>query len=144
MWMPQGLTDDMSTLVQVMAWCRQATSHYLSQSWCRFMSLFYVTRPQWVKPPTFMIYMDNTVFMKIIGHIRYFWWLGPNVWWEISQIWIEYIKPIGQMSDEPWEFFGYSAILHICTPTNRRLFNSDNWNSLQVIFCLYWYSRNPL
>ena len=31
-WMPQNLFDnDKSTLVQVMAWCRQATSHYLSQ-----------------------------------------------------------------------------------------------------------------
>ena len=29
-WMPLDLTDDKSTLVQVMAWCRQATSHYLS------------------------------------------------------------------------------------------------------------------
>ena len=29
-WMPQDLTDDKSTLVQVMAWCRQATSHYLN------------------------------------------------------------------------------------------------------------------
>ena len=28
-WMPQDLTDDKSTLVQVMAWYRQATSHYL-------------------------------------------------------------------------------------------------------------------
>ena len=43
--------------------------------------------------------------MQIIGHIRHFQWLHPNVWWEISQIWIEYIKPIGQMSDEPWKFF---------------------------------------
>ena len=31
--MPLDLTDDKSTLVQVMAWCRQATSHYLSQCW---------------------------------------------------------------------------------------------------------------
>ena len=30
-WMPQNFIDDKSTLVQVMAWCRQATSHYLSQ-----------------------------------------------------------------------------------------------------------------
>ena len=30
-WMPLDLTDEKSTLVQVMAWCRQATSHYLSQ-----------------------------------------------------------------------------------------------------------------
>ena len=48
---------------------------------------------------------EKAVFTKIIGHVGHFRWLGPNVWWEISQIWIEYIKPIGQMSDEPWKFF---------------------------------------
>ena len=42
-WMPRVLTDDKSTLVQVMAWCRQATSHYLSQCWPRFMSPYGVT-----------------------------------------------------------------------------------------------------
>ena len=47
-WMPFDLTDDKSTLVQVMAWCRQATSHYLSQCWSRSMSPYGVTRPQWV------------------------------------------------------------------------------------------------
>ena len=46
--MSQDLTDDKSTLVQVMAWCRQATSHYLSQCWPRSMSPYGVTRPQWV------------------------------------------------------------------------------------------------
>ena len=29
------LTDDKSTLVQVMAWCHHATSHYLNQCWPR-------------------------------------------------------------------------------------------------------------
>ena len=47
-WMPLDLTDDKSTLVQVMAWCRQATSHYLSQCWPRSMLPNDVTRPQWV------------------------------------------------------------------------------------------------
>ena len=47
-WMPQGLTDDMSTLVQVMACCRQATSHYLSQCWLSSSSPYGVARPQWV------------------------------------------------------------------------------------------------
>ena len=47
-WMPQDLTDDMSTLVQVMAWCRQATSHYLRQSWPESMSPYGIIRPQWV------------------------------------------------------------------------------------------------
>ena len=46
--MPQDLTDDKSTLVQVMALCRQATSHYLNQCWHRSLSPYGVTRPQWV------------------------------------------------------------------------------------------------
>ena len=44
-WMPQDLTDDKSTLVQVMAWCRQATSHYLSQCWLSSLSPDGVARP---------------------------------------------------------------------------------------------------
>ena len=50
--MPQDLTDDKSTLVQVMAWCRQATSHYLSQCWLSSLSPYGVARPQWVKHAT--------------------------------------------------------------------------------------------
>ena len=38
-----------STLVPVMAWCRQATSHYLNQCWPRSLPPNGVTRPQWVK-----------------------------------------------------------------------------------------------
>ena len=48
-WMPQDLTDDKSTLVQVMAWCRQATSYYLSQCWLSSLSPYGIARPQWVK-----------------------------------------------------------------------------------------------
>ena len=47
--MPQNLTDDKSTLVQVMAWCHQATSHYLNQCWLRSPMPYGITRPQWVK-----------------------------------------------------------------------------------------------
>ena len=37
------------TLVQAMAWYRQAKSHYLNQCWPRIMSPYVVTRPQRVK-----------------------------------------------------------------------------------------------
>ena len=47
-WMPWDFTDDKSTLVQVMPWCRQATSHYLNLCWPSSMSPYGVTRPQWV------------------------------------------------------------------------------------------------
>ena len=49
-WMPQKLTNQKSALVQAMAWCRQATSHYLIQCWprylCRHMTLL---GHKWVK-----------------------------------------------------------------------------------------------
>ena len=47
-WMSLDLTNDQSILVQVNAWCRQATSHYLSQCWRRSLSSYRVTRLQWV------------------------------------------------------------------------------------------------
>ena len=45
-WMSLDFTDDQPTLVQVMAWCHQATSHYLSQCWPWSLSPYGVTRPQ--------------------------------------------------------------------------------------------------
>ena len=45
-WMPQNLADDEWKLGWVMAWCRQATSHYLSQSWSRSLSPYDITTPQ--------------------------------------------------------------------------------------------------
>ena len=47
-WMPQDLTDDKSTLVQVMAWCHQTTCHYLSQCWLSSLSPYGIARPQWI------------------------------------------------------------------------------------------------
>ena len=41
-------TSLMITLAQVMAWCRQATSHYLSQCWLKSVWPYDVNRPQWV------------------------------------------------------------------------------------------------
>ena len=46
--MSLDISDDKSTLVQLMAWCHQAPSHYLNQCWPRPMSPYGVTRPQWV------------------------------------------------------------------------------------------------
>ena len=51
-WMSEILTNEKSTLLQVMAWCHQATSHYLSQRWPRSMLPYGITRPQWVKTTT--------------------------------------------------------------------------------------------
>ena len=53
-WMPQNFTDDKSILVEVMAWCHQATSHYLGQCWPRSISPNYVAKPQWVNGIMFL------------------------------------------------------------------------------------------
>ena len=65
--MPQPLTDDRSTLVQVMAWCLQATSHYLSQWWPRSMSPYRITRLQWFKDwyPSWTIFYMNWIYIYI-------------------------------------------------------------------------------
>ena len=45
-WMPKNPTNNKSTLVQVMAWCSQAISHFTNQCWPRSLSLHWVSRPQ--------------------------------------------------------------------------------------------------
>ena len=44
-WMPQNTFEDKSILVPVMAWCRQAASHYLSQCCRRSMTQYGITKP---------------------------------------------------------------------------------------------------
>ena len=67
-WMSLDLNGDIkSTLVQVMDWCHQATSHYLGQGWPRSLSPY-------------------AVFTKIIRHIGHFRWLGPSVWWDFTNL----------------------------------------------------------
>ena len=52
-WMPHDPFDDKSTLVQIMAWCRKATSHYLNQCLPWTMSRYGVTKPRRVKRHVF-------------------------------------------------------------------------------------------
>ena len=69
-WMPLDLTDNKSTSVQVMAWCRQATSHYLSQCWPRSISPNGITGPQWVN--VVMVYDFHDDITPISLNRR--WW----------------------------------------------------------------------
>ena len=58
--MPLKLINEKSTLVQVMAWCHQATSHYQSQCWLRSVFPYGITRPQWVNPLTYLKFWNNS------------------------------------------------------------------------------------
>ena len=65
-WISLDFTYDQATLVQVMAWCRQATNHYLSQCWPRSLSPYGVTRPQsdWTQRP-----LGDVLIMMILKYI---------------------------------------------------------------------------
>ena len=65
------LTDDKSTLIRVMAWCRQAPSHYLNQCWLKSISPHGVTRPQWVKGVIFkLIIQTNSLDTEICSRVN--------------------------------------------------------------------------
>ena len=71
-WMPLDLTGDKSKLVQVMAWCLQATSHYLSQCWPRSLSPYDVNRPQWVKKINIVMALRYSCDTKSMSRIKTF------------------------------------------------------------------------
>ena len=66
--MPHNFSHEKSTLAQVMAWCRQATSHYLSQGGPISMSPYGVTKPQWVKIHIALIWK---ISMKFVCNLTY-------------------------------------------------------------------------
>ena len=88
-WMPQDFTDDKSTLAQVMAWCRQVTSHYLDQSRPTSISTYGVARPQWVKTLIeydicyrllhYMIWNEIKKFIEHDSHFECSIWEWPTV-----------------------------------------------------------------
>ena len=61
-WMSLDLTDNKSSLFQVMAWCRRATSDYLRQYWARSMSPYGVIRPQWIKKIAAILQMALQIY----------------------------------------------------------------------------------
>ena len=87
-------------LVQVMAWCRQATSHYLNQCWSRSPTPYGVTRPQWVKQIiSTLILLTNhwCVSYEIV-----LWWMVVVMVWccqatshYLSQCWPSSTSPYG-------------------------------------------------
>ena len=87
-WMSQNLTNEKSTLVQIISWCRQETSHYPCQCWPRSMTPYGFTRPHWVKTMVSDIDTDCGLWNnslcennKITTHLKIYAWKRP-----ISQI----------------------------------------------------------
>ena len=96
--MSLDFTEDQFTLVQVMAWCRQATSHYLSQCWLSSLLPCGVTRPQWVNSSVYpweIVVHDFSVSNTTRGTtnaglpplIRYAWLrVNDRDWWAMVAV----------------------------------------------------------
>ena len=82
-WSPTD--DDKSTLAQVMAWCHQATSHYLGQCWASSMSPYGITRPQWVNSlaPGGFRYSLKLVYFNLISMVNIL-----RIFYEIAIRWM--------------------------------------------------------
>ena len=142
--MPLDLIDDKSTLVQVMAWCHQATSHYLSQCWPRSLSPYGVTRPQWVKR---IFFIETFVFLteislKLVPLNPVMWlvlvreseWFGTkqasshclNQWWHSPLIplcvnklpqWVKKWQCLGSNYKSVWADF--MSLIFVCSKLRR-------------------------
>ena len=92
--MPWDIMDDKSTLVLVMAWCRQATSHYLSQCWPSSLSPYGITRPQWVKWTLILIWILHYISLAkwhihaieiISGEMSFLHSQWHEFWWPFKK-----------------------------------------------------------
>ena len=94
--MPQNLADDKSTLIQVIVWCRQATSHYPNPCWPRSPTPYGVTRPQWVKS----LRPEQNAFCTRHIQVRF------RIWGQISQECVCIV--IGNHQSQP--FLGHQRV----------------------------------
>ena len=93
----QDITDDKSTLVQVMVWCHQASSHYLNQCWPNSMSPYGGTRGQWVK-------WTLRKFCKT--QVTQLYLTIPASWQHVQGK----SKILGRPTDHPWQMAGWSML----------------------------------
>ena len=126
--MSLNFTDDQPTLVQVMAWCCQATSHYLSQFWPRSLSPYGVTRPQWVNQKSTMV--------QVMA------WCHPATSHYLSQCWPWSMLPYGATRHQWVELLKLIWIsgYHI---SNISWWNLHKWNRYQWVPYL-WMSCSDL
>ena len=81
-WIPVSLTVDKSTLVQVMARCCQATSHYLNRWWLSYLTPSDIIRGQWVNSDYTNndCSIENTVVISLISCWSVFFFLICISW----------------------------------------------------------------
>ena len=140
-WMPLDLTDDKPTLVQVIAWCHLATSHYLSQCWHRSLSPNGITRPQWVNSLCWTSWFFLTIikFTGTLVHIQIWHRINANAGILFSISWNFHTEP-GQDKHEKnsmlfWVMANkcYKLILMTTNPSNTGTIPPLSLRKLNVV-----------
>ena len=104
-WMSPDITYDKSTLDQVMAWCRQGTSHFLSQCWprskqayfkCRYISIYiyymwYID--MWLMTEAYLLKLNSDECHRTLLMISQQWfrkwlvsWRHQAITWNIETV----------------------------------------------------------
>ena len=77
-WEPRDPTYGVSTLVSVIAWCRQASGHYIGHCWPWSMSSYGVTRSKWVKMSrhkVMLCFSEGTFALKWLPKYTVSYWI---------------------------------------------------------------------
>ena len=144
--MPQGLNGEESTLLQVMAWCHQAPSHYLSQWWPRSMIPHGITRPQWVNsmaPPgrcSCSYSLISSEFpMKLFSNVSHMASLMISQHW--FRYWLDVIRQLAVIwTNADQVAWCHNASLAASLLNFKRIFS--DWSFILMEFSLY--SGTPL
>ena len=149
-WMPLDLTYDKSKLVQVMAWCRQATSHYLS--WanvvlnpCRHMTSIGYNE---LRESTLSWHWDNRVTPSPWAELRHLCLSGDQTCYSCKMLSWMFRRTCGGMSASAssWEcsFVGLRGL--IVSVTHHHYIDSISFKMFQDMseirkLVLCWYAR---
>ena len=68
---PNSPTDNMSVLVQVVAWCKTDNKLLPKNCWLRSLMPFGVTRPQWVKPKQHLTQVASCLQAKTMKTVHW-------------------------------------------------------------------------
>ena len=130
--MPEFLIDEKSTLVQVMAWCCQAASHYLNQCWPTSPTWYGVTRQELINinnvtwrsvnssPTNLADDILNCIFImkSFVFRFEFHWSLFLRVQLTIDQHWFTWQRT-GNITSHDLNQWGPSSPMHICGTGGR-------------------------
>ena len=144
--MLMDLTDDKSTFVLIMAWCHQATNHYMSQCWPRLIAPYGVNGPQRVKnifytPINHGLAFSHNGLKSIMITVIYWYWFTHFIHR------LHHFANRLRRKQQRFTCLTTSATLllkQLCCLIRRHFgfFLSTIWN--RIFSCIHWWILTPL